>query len=344
MQKKTGIMTFILFLLLPMTGKTTPAAIPGTERVETAQGPVFYYTIQKGDTLWDLSRKFYNSQWDWPGLWEMNHDIENPHIIYPGEKIRVFLADAVKRQSPPPSPPEKEKKEPMTMATVPPSPRSHLISIENTDFIKKNPVPALGHIIMAENANALLTAGDRLFIQPVKKDDFVPGNQYDIFSTEQVSLKYDKTRFKGIKHTIKATVTLLENSDAGCRAIITQAFSASAPGDPLMAHRSRQQEITINTSPRPIQARIICSQHNQELMGQNNIAFMDAGSEQNVKPGDIYSIYKPLTAPPKGFFNKSTPLPLLKNGTLMVLHTEAISATVKILYSTSEVLTGDVVR
>jgi len=28
----------------------------------------FYYTIKKGDTLWNLSQKFYNSQWDWPGL------------------------------------------------------------------------------------------------------------------------------------------------------------------------------------------------------------------------------------------------------------------------------------
>ena len=53
----------------------------------------FYYTIKKGDTLWDLSRKFYNSQWDWPGLWEMNQDIKNPHWIYPGKKIRIFLKE-----------------------------------------------------------------------------------------------------------------------------------------------------------------------------------------------------------------------------------------------------------
>ena len=53
----------------------------------------FYYVIQKGDTLWDLSQKFYNSQWDWPGLWEMNDDIKNPHVIYPGKKIRIFFKE-----------------------------------------------------------------------------------------------------------------------------------------------------------------------------------------------------------------------------------------------------------
>ena len=57
--------------------------VPGTDSG-------FFYTIKKGDTLWDLSQKFYNSQWDWPGLWEMNEDIKNPHWIYPGKKIRIF--------------------------------------------------------------------------------------------------------------------------------------------------------------------------------------------------------------------------------------------------------------
>ncbi|MFK5953410.1 MAG: LysM peptidoglycan-binding domain-containing protein, partial [Desulfobacterium sp.] len=86
MKKTIGNLAFIFLMLLPMTGSATPA-IPGTEMVETDQGPVFYYTIQKGDTLWDLSQKFYNSQWVWPGLWEMNHQIKNPHLIYPGNRI-----------------------------------------------------------------------------------------------------------------------------------------------------------------------------------------------------------------------------------------------------------------
>ncbi len=346
MQKKTGIMAFILFLLLPMTGRATPS-IPGTERVETAQGPVFYYTIQKGDTLWDLSRRFYNSQWVWPGLWEMNHEIENPHIIYPGNRIRIFLADVVKPQLIPPSglpsPPEKRATV-VTKATPSASPKELRLSIENSDFIKETPTPPLGYILMAENSNVLLAAGDILFINPVKKNNFIPGNQYDIFSTKKVSLEYDHTRFKGVKHTIKATVTLLENSDVCTRAVITQAFGTSEAGDPLMAHRPLKREVTINPTPRPIQARIICSQHNEALMAQDNIVFMDAGSQQHVKPGDIYTLYKPLPPPSKGFFKKTSPPPLLKNGTLMVLHTEAISSTVKILYSTSEVLPGDIVR
>ena len=47
------------------------------------------YTIQKGDTLWDLSQKFLNNPWYWPKIWSLNPGIENPHWIYPGNKLRI---------------------------------------------------------------------------------------------------------------------------------------------------------------------------------------------------------------------------------------------------------------
>ena len=346
MQKKTGVMAIILFLLLPYTGSAaaqTPL-IQGMERVETAQGPVFYYTIQRGDTLWDLSRKFYNSQWVWPGLWEMNHQIENPHLIYPGNKIRVFLADAMPPDSMPMAQPPEQPHTPVVEASAPlPCPPLPPESVEYTGFIKETPEPILGHILMTKSDKTLFTEGDILFINPVKKNSFIPGNAYHIFSTQKVSLKYDNTRFKGFQHTIKATVTILENTRDYTRAVISRDFRTCSPGDALMAYRPLENEIIRNPSPRPIQARLICSQDNNELLSQGSIAFMDAGNQKRVRPGDIYTLYKTRTAPRKGF-KKPAPLPLLKNGTVMVLHTEATASTVRVIYSTAEVSTGDIIR
>jgi hypothetical protein len=45
--------------------------------------------IQRGDTLWDLSQKFLNNPWYWPKIWSLNPYIENPHWIYPGNKLKV---------------------------------------------------------------------------------------------------------------------------------------------------------------------------------------------------------------------------------------------------------------
>lgn len=47
------------------------------------------YVVRKGDTLWDIAAKFLTKPWRWPELWEINKHIENPHLIYPGDLLRV---------------------------------------------------------------------------------------------------------------------------------------------------------------------------------------------------------------------------------------------------------------
>ncbi|MEE4298870.1 MAG: LysM peptidoglycan-binding domain-containing protein [Pseudomonadales bacterium] len=51
------------------------------------------YIVQEGDTLWDISNVFLDQPWRWPDLWRVNPEIENPHLIYPGDVIRLRWVD-----------------------------------------------------------------------------------------------------------------------------------------------------------------------------------------------------------------------------------------------------------
>lgn len=72
----------------PVITEQSPRPSPDGN-IQPVPGTPDQYTIQKGDTLWDLSQKFLNNPWYWPKIWSLNPSIENPHWIYPGNKLRI---------------------------------------------------------------------------------------------------------------------------------------------------------------------------------------------------------------------------------------------------------------
>ncbi|MDH3715959.1 MAG: peptidoglycan-binding protein LysM [Gammaproteobacteria bacterium] len=51
---------------------------------------VQYYTVERGDSLSKIAKSFYGNAMDYPKLFEANREvIQDPDLIYPGQKIRI---------------------------------------------------------------------------------------------------------------------------------------------------------------------------------------------------------------------------------------------------------------
>ena len=55
------------------------------------------YLVKTGDTLWDISKVFLRDPWYWPEIWYVNPQVANPHLIYPGDKLKLVYIDGQPR-------------------------------------------------------------------------------------------------------------------------------------------------------------------------------------------------------------------------------------------------------
>lgn len=69
------------------------AVVVFAAEVELREDHPDVYVVQKGDTLWDISARFLKAPWLWPEIWQANPQVENPHLIYPGDRLTLVYRD-----------------------------------------------------------------------------------------------------------------------------------------------------------------------------------------------------------------------------------------------------------
>ena len=85
--------------LLAVTAAALVTFASGVIAVDMSADHPTTYVVKKGDTLWDIAGRFLQKPWLWPEIWQANPQVQNPHLIYPGDVLSLVYIDGQPRVS-----------------------------------------------------------------------------------------------------------------------------------------------------------------------------------------------------------------------------------------------------
>jgi hypothetical protein len=309
------------------------SGLRAADDVKVKQETGFYYTIQKGDTLWDLSRRFMDSPWIWPELWKENDQIANPHWIYPGERIRLFRRqNTVTLKTPPPPAPAPAP----TVAPLAP-PVITYEGIDQVGFITDRPVHCVGELISAVDDRELISQGDPVYIRYTDKGFLHPGQRCVLYRTRLPVEDRAVNARLGLQYDLTGIVEIVGTDAAAATGKVIRSFRAIHKKDRLMPFEPRNPKIRLSNGRTGLQGRIICGEEHDSIFGQFDVAFIDKGSLDGVLAGQRYRIFQEAQ---KTVGTQTVTLPPEPFGALLVLYTEPKTATVLITQSNRNITPG----
>src|SRR5688572_30852841 len=92
-----GLTAFTGLLPVSSTAQDTQRTIATGSNIPLTADAPNQYVVKTGDTLWDISKVFLREPWYWPEIWYVNPQIANPHLIYPGDVLKLVYVDGQPR-------------------------------------------------------------------------------------------------------------------------------------------------------------------------------------------------------------------------------------------------------
>ena len=217
-------------------------------------------------------------------------------------------------------------------------------AIHRTGFIKKEQVPALGTVLREKEGKIMMSTDDIVYIRPAGLGSFIIGHRYQIYSTSQVDQSIGTARYQGVKHLIKADLEITEVNSQYAAGKIKKAYRDVVSGDLVMDFYPRNPSVEVDEHPEPVDAVLLCSEDDNVMVNDYRIAFINKGTEDNIRSGNIYTIKRGKET--ESVYDIKTGLDIapVAAGRLIVLHTETSSATVMVLSSVQDIHPGDIVN
>lgn len=282
------------------------------------------YTVVKGDTLWDISDMFLRDPWLWPEIWFANPEIDNPHLIYPGDVIKLVYIDGKPRltvergREVKLSPEVREVSRDEAIPTLPLQAVNNFLS--RTRVVEEGELEQAPHVVAGYEKRLMSGRGDTFYVRGELDSEL---DFYGIYRKGDPYVDPETGELLGIRAQDIGTGQLRASEDEIATFNATRSVEEIRLGDRLLAHEERRLDSTFYPSaPKSdIDGQIIDVEGGVTQVGHLDVVAINRGERDGLDIGHMLAIYKVGEKVKDRVKGDTVTLPAERAGLLMVFRT-----------------------
>ena len=310
-----------LFLL----GYTAANGVIAAEKIVLKDKHPTEYTIRKGDTLWDISSRFLRDPWRWPDIWYVNPQINNPHLIYPGDEVVLTYKDGrpqleLKRKGSAPriklAPEIRSNPIKRAIPTIPLDAIAQFLT--QPTVLQKKEIKQMPYVVSSRDQHLIAGTGNTIYARGLPDNGVTrytivrPGNEIR-------DSKRNKRKLLGYEAGYVAEAILRKTGDPSSLEI-TRATRETLVGDRLIPTDVQNLEYHFqpHAPKKDIKGQIIQIVNGIKHVGQYQIVIVNRGTEHGIEKGHVLAVDQVGLAFRDSIKGKRIDLPAERAGYLMV--------------------------
>jgi len=308
------------------------------------------YVVQSGDTLWDIAAMFLRDPWYWPEIWQINPQVENPHLIFPGDILSLIYLNGrpavqlergsgvVARLSP------RVRSESLEEA-VPTIPFETLRAfLSRPAILGRDELETLPYVF--SNPEGLLgSSGRDVYVRGTQAG---PGSVFNVVHVGDPLIDPDDNSVIGFEGLYVGQGRVRRSGDPST-VTLTDSTRETLIGDYLIAEES---VTPVNFLPRApqnsVDGRIISVIDGVSLIGQYQVVVVNRGGRHGLEPGHVLRVFKTgevvRDTTNRRLFAEKVRLPDEPAGTMMVFRIFDRMSYALVMEATNEISVLDTVR
>ena len=300
------------------------------------------YTVKRGDTLWGISKVFLRDPWYWPEIWQVNPQVQNPHLIYPGDNLRLVYINGQPKVMLSRGELQLERGD---LARVEPRVRSMPLEsavttipyeqvaafMSKPSVLASEQIKAAPYVFSTRDLHVVMSTGDTLYARGFNGAPQL-GTHYNVVHVGEELRDPDDNSLIGYDGIFTGAGHVTRLGDP-VTLVMTESAQETEAGDKLIVGGVDVPLDFIPSAPKvKVDGRIVAVSHGVSVIGQYEVVAINRGARDGLVPGNVLAVFDYGPSVPDndqhGFmnsqrrlFNKHVRLPSERSGTFLVFKT-----------------------